>query len=367
MVTRNGFQGYLAQGKEISKEHERGTINCVEQCRLIGGLIMSIMSVLSEAEINFDSKEPQEGPEFEAKLAAFEARIETGDKIEPSDWMPLEYRKQLIRMISQHAHSEIVGCLPEGGWITNAPSFRRKLALTAKVQDEAGHGQLLYRAAETLGITREEMIDALLTGKAKYANIFNYPAVTWADVGMIGWLVDAAAIVNQLMLAEGSYGPYARAMKRICYEESFHLKQGQHFVVTLAGGTKRQREMVQAALNRWWWPTLQMFGPNDKDSVHLQKMMRWKIKTKTNDELRYDFIAQYAPQIMRIGLILPDPELHFDESEKRWHFGEPDWEEFKRVISGHGPLNAERLAARQAAHDEGRWVREAMMAKAMNN
>jgi ring-1,2-phenylacetyl-CoA epoxidase subunit PaaA len=328
---------------------------------------MSIMSVLSEAEIKIDADEPQAGPKFETKLAAFEARIAAGDKIEPSDWMPLDYRKQLIRMISQHAHSEIVGCLPEGGWITNAPTFRRKLALTAKVQDEAGHGQLLYRAAETLGITREEMIEALLTGKAKYANIFNYPAVTWADVGMIGWLVDAAAIVNQLMLAEGSYGPYARAMKRICYEESFHLKQGQHFTVTMAGGTKRQHDMAQAALNRWWGPTLQMFGPNDKDSVHLEKMMRWKIKTKTNDELRYDFVAQYAPQIMRIGLIMPDPELRYDVSEKRWHFGEPDWEEFKRVISGHGPMNAERLAVRRAAHEDGRWVREAMAAKAMSN
>ncbi len=238
---------------------------------------------------------------------------------------------------------------------------------TYKVQDEAGHGQLLYRAAETLGISREEMIEALLSGQAKYSNIFNYPAVTWADAGMIGWLVDAAAIVNQLMLAEGSYGPYARAMKRICYEESFHLKQGHHFVVTLAGGTRRQRDMVQAALNRWWWPTLQMFGPSDKDSVHLQKMMRWKIKTRTNDELRYDFVAQYAPQILRLGLTIPDPELHYDEREKRWHFGEPDWEEFRRVISGQGPMNAERLAVRRAAHEEGRWVREALAAKSLSN
>ena len=323
---------------------------------------MSMLSVLAQAEVRVSTDEPQTGPEFEAKLAIFEDRTQRGEKIEPGDWMPLEYRKQLIRMISQHAHSEIVGCLPEGGWIPNAPSFRRKLALTAKVQDEAGHGQLLYRAAETLGITREEMIEALLSGKAKYSNIFNYPAVTWADVGMIGWLVDAAAIVNQLMLAEGSYGPYARAMKRICYEESFHLKQGHHFVATLAGGTRRQREMVQAALNRWWWPTLQMFGPSDKDSVHLQKMMRWKIKTRTNDELRYDFVAQYAPQILRLGLNIPDPELHYDEAAGRWHFGEPDWEEFKRVISGHGPMNAERLAVRRAAHEEGRWVREALAA-----
>ncbi len=321
---------------------------------------MSMMSVLAAADPKIDATEPQQGPDFDAKLAAFEARIQRGDKIEPHDWMPLEYRKQLIRMISQHAHSEIVGCLPEGGWIPNAPTFRRKLALTAKVQDEAGHGQLLYRAAETLGITREQMLDDLLSGKAKYANVFNYPAQTWADVGMIGWLVDAAAIVNQLMLAEGSYGPYARAMKRICYEESFHLKQGHHFVVTMAGGTRQQRSMVQAALDRWWWPTLMMFGPNDKDSVHLEKMRRWKVKTKSNDELRYDFVAQYAPQILRLGLIIPDPELRYDEAAKRWHFGEPNWEEFKRVIGGHGPLNAERLAVRRAAHEEGRWVREAL-------
>jgi ring-1,2-phenylacetyl-CoA epoxidase subunit PaaA len=321
---------------------------------------MSMMSVLSSVEPKIAATEPQTGPEFEAKLAAFEACIQRGEKIEPNDWMPLEYRKQLIRMISQHAHSEIVGCLPEGGWIPNAPTFRRKLALTAKVQDEAGHAQLLYRAAETLGISREEMIEALLSGKAKYSNIFNYPAVSWADVGMIGWLVDAAAIVNQLMLAEGSYGPYARAMKRICYEESFHLKQGHHFIVTMAGGTRPQREMTQAALNRWWGPTLQMFGPSDKDSVHLEKMMRWKIKTKTNDELRYEFVAQYAPQIRRIGLIIPDPELRYDEGDGRWYYSEPDWEEFKRVIAGYGPMNAERLATRRAAHEEGRWVREAM-------
>jgi ring-1,2-phenylacetyl-CoA epoxidase subunit PaaA len=324
---------------------------------------MSMMSVLTSVEPQLDQDEPQSGPEFEAKLAAFEARIQRGEKIEPNDWMPLEYRKQLIRMISQHAHSEIVGCLPEGGWIPHAPTFRRKLALTAKVQDEAGHGQLLYRAAETLGVTREQMIDDLLSGKAKYSNIFNYPAVTWADVGMIGWLVDAAAIVNQLMLAEGSYGPYARAMKRICYEESFHLKQGHHFIATMAGGTSQQRSMVQAALDRWWWPTLMMFGPSDKDSVHLEKMMRWKIKTRTNDELRYDFVAQYAPQIMRLGLTIPDPQLRFDATTQRWRFGEPDWEEFRRVISGHGPLNAERLAVRRAAHEEGRWVREALAAK----
>ncbi len=321
---------------------------------------MSMMSVLAAAEPKVDSTEPQSGPEFEARLATFEARIQRGDKIEPHDWMPLEYRKQLIRMISQHAHSEIVGCLPEGGWIPNAPTFRRKLALTAKVQDEAGHGQLLYRAAETLGISREQMIDDLLSGKAKYSNVFNYPAKTWADVGMIGWLVDAAAIVNQLMLAESSYGPYARAMKRICYEESFHLKQGHHFVVTMAGGSAQQRAMVQAALDRWWWPTLMMFGPSDRDSVHLAKMMRWKIKTRTNDELRYDFVAQYAPQILRIGLTIPDPELRYDSADKRWRYGEPDWDEFKRVIAGYGPLNAERLAVRRAAHEEGRWVREAL-------
>ncbi len=329
---------------------------------------MSMMSVLEVDPPRTDSLlEPQEGPEFEAKLAAFEARIQRGEKIEPTDWMPDEYRRQLIRMISQHAHSEIVGTLPEGGWIPNAPTFRRKLALTAKVQDEAGHGQLLYRAAETLGRSREDMIDDLLSGRAKYSNIFNYPAETWADVGMIGWLVDAAAIVNQLMLAEGSYGPYARAMKRICYEEAFHLKQGHHFITTLATGTPRQRAMAQAALDRWWWPTLMMFGPSDKNSVHLEKMMRWRIKTKTNDELRHEFVKQYAPQILKLGLKIPDPELRYDAQEDRWHFGEPDWEEFKRVISGYGPMNAERVGARRKAHEEGRWVREALAAKAMKH
>jgi len=329
---------------------------------------MSMMSVLEvEPPKTLEAPEPQEGAEFEAKLARFEARIARGEKIEPGDWMPDEYRKQLIRMISQHAHSEIVGTLPEGGWITRAPNFRRKLALTAKVQDEAGHGQLLYRAAETLGRSREDMIDDLLSGRAKYANIFNYPAATWADVGMIGWLVDAAAIVNQLMLAEGSYGPYARAMKRICYEESFHLKQGQHFITTLATGTPRQKDMAQAALDRWWWPTLMMFGPSDKDSVHLERLMRWHIKTRTNDALRYDFVKQYAPQILKLGLKIPDPELRYDAAADRWHYGEPDWEEFKRVISGHGPMNAERIAARRKAHEEGRWVREALAARAMKN
>jgi ring-1,2-phenylacetyl-CoA epoxidase subunit PaaA len=325
---------------------------------------MSMMSVVAQAEVRLASDEPQTGADFEAKLAAFEARIQRGEKIEPGDWMPLEYRKQLIRMISQHAHSEIVGCLPEGGWIPHAPTFRRKLALTAKVQDEAGHERLLYRAAGPWASPRG---DDEPCAARPISNIFNYPAVTWADAGMIGWLVDAAAIVNQLMLAEGSYGPYARAMKRICYEESFHLKQGHHFVVTLAGGTRRQRDMVQSALDRWWWPTLQMFGPSDKDSVHLQKMMRWKIKTRTNDELRYDFVAQYAPQILRLGLTIPDLELRYDEREKRWHFGEPDWEEFRRVISGRGPMNAERLAVRRAAHEEGRWVREALAAKSLSN
>lgn len=328
---------------------------------------MSMMSVLEiEVPKTAETSEPQEGAEFEAKLTAFEARIARGEKIEPTDWMPEAYRMQLIRMISQHAHSEIVGTLPEGGWIPNAPTFQRKLALTAKVQDEAGHAQLLYRAAETLGRSREDMIDDLLSGRAKYANIFNYPAETWADVGMIGWLVDAAAIVNQLMLRDGSYGPYARAMERICYEEVFHLKQGHHIVATLASGTPMQREMAQAALERWWWPTLMMFGPPDKDSTHLKRLMRWGIKTRTNDELRYEFVAQYAPQIMKLGLKIPDPEMHYDKEEKRWHFGDPDWEEFKRVISGDGPMNAERMAARRKAHEDGRWVREALAAKAAN-
>jgi ring-1,2-phenylacetyl-CoA epoxidase subunit PaaA len=273
----------------------------------------------------------------QARLDAFEARIARGEKIEPGDWMPAEYRRQLLRMMSQHAHSEIVGMLPEGAWITRAPSLKRKLVLLAKVQDEAGHGQYLYDAAESLGATREEMIEALHAGRAKYANVFNYPTPTWADVGVIGWLVDRAAILNQTMLAKCSYGPYARAMLRICGEENFHKKQGQEIVITLALGTPEQRAMVQDALNRWWWPTLMQFGYPDAESPHLPQLRRWGIKTKTNDELRQMFIKEVVPELQLLGLELPDPELGLDEATGEWIHGPIDFDELKRVVNGGGP------------------------------
>ncbi len=303
------------------------------------------------------------GKSYDERLAAFEARVARGEKVEPTDWMPDEYRSQLIRMISQHAHSEIVGQLPEGKWIPHAPGFRRKLILTAKVQDEAGHGQLLYRAAETLGKPREEMLEELLSGKAKYSNVFNYPTLSWADVGVIGWLVDTAAVLNQTMLAKGSYGPYARAMKRICYEESFHIKQGQDAIVVLSRGTPQQKAMAQDAINRWWYPTVMMFGPPDKDSVHTQALILWRVKSKTNDELRQEFVALLVPQLRSVGLDVPDTDCFYDEQKKEWHFTQPDWEEFRRVIRGDGPCNQERLAVRRKAHEDGRWVREALAAK----
>ncbi len=300
---------------------------------------------------------------YEARLAEFEARINRGEKIEPGDWMPDEYRKNLIRMISQHAHSEIVGQLPEGKWIPHAPGFRRKLTLIAKVQDEAGHGQLLYRAAETLGKSREEMMDELLTGKAKYSNVFNYPTPTWADVGIIGWLVDTAAVINQTMLAQSSYGPYARAMKRICYEESFHIKQGYDSVVALAKGTPEQRALIQDAIHRWWYPTLMMSGPPDALSVHSQLALRWKIKTKSNEQVRQEFVDHIVPQIRALGFDVPDPDCVYDERTGHYRYTQPDWEELRRVVNGDGPCNAERLAARRKAHEEGRWVREALAVK----
>lgn len=299
-----------------------------------------------------------------AKLAAFEARIARGEKIEPGDWMPSEYRRQLIRMISQHAHSEVVGMLPEGAWITRAPTLRRKLILIAKVQDEAGHGQYLYHAAETLGATREEMLEALLEGKAKYSSIFNYHTLSWADIGTIGWLVDGAAILNQTMLARCSYGPYSRAMVRICMEENFHKKQGQEMVIRYSQGTPKQRAMIQDAITRWWWPTLMMFGPHDADSPNSGVLIRWGIKTRTNDELRQDFINQLVPDLHACGISLPDPDLHFDEASGNWIIGKIDWDEFWRVIKGDGPANAERLAARRQAHEDGLWVREAATAYA---
>jgi ring-1,2-phenylacetyl-CoA epoxidase subunit PaaA len=297
------------------------------------------------------------------KLAAFEARIAAGDKIEPHDWMPAQYRKQLIRMIEQHAHSEIIGSLPEGTWITRAPGFRRKLALMAKVQDEVGHAQLLYNAAETLGKSREDMINDLINGKSKYSNVFNYPALTWADSAVIAWLIDAGAIVNQLANSKGSYGPYCRALDRICAEESFHLKYSHDNVVFLATGTAKQREMVQEALTRWWEPIMHFFGPSDKMSVHTEVLMRWKVKMGTNDEMRQTFLDMYVPKIWDLGLTLPDPNLKKNEETGKWEYTEPDWDVFKQVINGNGPCNKERLAVRRMAEEKGRWVRRAILQK----
>lgn len=299
------------------------------------------------------------------KLAEFEARIAAGYKIEPKDWMPKEYRKQLIRMIEQHAHSEIIGSLPEGTWITRAPGFRRKLALMAKVQDEVGHAQLLYSAAETLGKRREDMVNDLISGKSKYSNVFNYPAKTWADTAIIGWLIDAAAIVNQLANSKGSYGPYCRALERICYEESFHLKQGHSNSVYLATGTDKQREMVQDALNRWWKPVIHFFGPPDSQSVHSEKLIKWKVKMMTNDQMRFQFFDMYVPKIRELGLVIPDEKLKRN-SDGTWDYSDPDWNEFKEVIKGNGPCNKERLAVRRMAEERGRWVRKALLNKDTN-
>jgi ring-1,2-phenylacetyl-CoA epoxidase subunit PaaA len=297
-------------------------------------------------------------------MAEFEARLERGETIEPKDWMPERYRRQLIRMMSQHAHSEIVGMLPEGNWITRAPSLRRKMVLLAKVQDEAGHGLYIYCGTETLNISREELVDQLLTGKAKYSSIFNYPTLTWADIGVIGWFVDGAAIVNQTMLAKTSYGPYARAMIRICKEENFHKKQGYEICAVLAGGTPAQRAMVQDAVNRWWWPSLMMFGPSDAASPNSAELMRWRVKRETNDVLRQRFVDLTVPQARAINVSLPDPALHYNEETEHWEFGEIDWAEFQRVISGNGPCNHERMAARRKAQADGAWVREAADAHA---
>jgi ring-1,2-phenylacetyl-CoA epoxidase subunit PaaA len=299
-------------------------------------------------------------------LAEFEARIARGEKIEPRDWMPKEYRRQLIRMIEQHAHSEIIGALPEGTWITRAPGFRRKLALMAKVQDEVGHAQLLYSAAETLGKTREEMINDLLSGKSKYSNVFNYPAETWADTAIIAWLIDAGAIINQVTNAKGSYGPYCRALDRICSEESFHLKYGHDAVVYLATGTPKQREMVQDALNRWWPPIMHFFGPPDKISTHTEILMKWKVKMASNDDMRQKFLDEYVPKIWDLGLIIPDPNLRKNYQTGKWEYTEPDWDEFKRVINGDGPCNKERLAVRRWADEHGEWVRKALLKPNIN-
>lgn len=294
----------------------------------------------------------------------FQARIDRDEKIEPKDWMPDDYRKTLIRQISQHAHSEIVGMLPEGNWITRAPSLRRKAALLAKVQDEAGHGLYLYSAAETLGVDRATMLDDLHTGKAKYSSIFNYPTPTWADMGAIGWLVDGAAIMNQVPLCRTSYGPYARAMVRVCKEESFHQRQGFEILLTLCRGSEEQKAMAQDSLNRWWWPSLMMFGPNDADSKHTAQSMAWKIKRFTNDELRQKFVDATVPQAEILGLTIPDPDLKWNEEKGGYDFGEIDWTEFWNVVKGNGPCNRERLKARVDAHEKGAWVREAAMAYA---
>ena len=311
------------------------------------------------------------GPESSASHAEgtsaalrFQARIDAEERIEPKDWMPEAYRQTLVRQISQHAHSEIVGMLPEGNWITRAPSLRRKAVLIAKVQDEGGHGMYLYSAAETLGVSREQMTSQLLAGAAKYSSIFNYPTPTWADVGAIGWLVDGAAIINQIPLCRCSYGPYARAMVRICKEESFHQRQGFEIMLALCRGTPAQQRMAQQALARWWWPSLMMFGPGDAESKHSAQSMRWKIKRFSNDELRQHFVDVTVPQADYLGLSVPDRELRWDAAAGHYRFGAIDWSEFQTVLKGDGPCNRERMAARRRAHEEGQWVRDAALAHA---
>jgi ring-1,2-phenylacetyl-CoA epoxidase subunit PaaA len=296
--------------------------------------------------------------------ADFQAKIDADIRIEPKDWMPEAYRKTLIRQISQHAHSEIVGMLPEGNWITRAPSLKRKQILLAKVQDEAGHGLYLYSAAETLGVSRDELLNELHTGKAKYSSIFNYPTLNWADIGAIGWLVDGAAIMNQVPICRCSYGPYARAMVRICKEESFHQRQGFEILLTLANGTEAQRDMVQDSINRWYWPAVMMFGPPDVDSPNSAQSTRWKIKRFSNDELRQRFVDMIAEQVKVLGLSLPDPELRWNEARGHYDFGPINWEEFKNVVNGNGPCNKQRLRARTKAWEDGEWVRDAASAYA---
>ncbi len=305
---------------------------------------------MTEATVDFESG-------FEAKIAAEE-------KIEPKDWMPEKYRKNLIRQMSQHAHSEVIGMQPEGNWLTRAPTLKRKCILLAKIQDEGGHGLYLYSATETLGVSREELVEALHEGRAKYASIFNYPALTWADIGAIGWLVDGAAIVNQISLQRTSYGPYARAMVRICKEESFHQRQGYEIMVELSRGSAEQQAMAQDSLNRWWWPSLMMFGPHDAESAHSAQSMLWKIKRQSNDDLRQKFVDQTVQQAQAIGLRIPDDELVWNEERGHYDFGEIDWDEFTRVINGNGLCNRQRLRHHKEAHDDGEWVREAIAAYA---
>ncbi len=307
------------------------------------------------------SVSPEDSPE---RLAEFEARIARDEFIEPKDWMPETYRRTLIRQMSQHAHSEVVGMLPEGDWITRAPTLRRKAILLAKVQDEGGHGLYLYAAAETLGVSRDEMIEALHSGRAKYSTIFNYPALTWADIGAIGWLVDGAAIMNQVPLQRCSFGPYARAMVRICKEESFHQRQGFEIMMALAGGTAEQKRMAQDALDRWWWPSVMMFGPPDENSPNTAQSMRWRIKRETNDELRQRFIDATVPQAEAIGLTVPDPQLRWNPERGHYDSGPVDWDEFAAVVRGEGPVARERMDARVRAWEEGAWVRDAALAHA---
>ena len=304
------------------------------------------------------------GEETAAQLEAFQARIDAEEKIEAKDWMPEAYRKTLVRQISQHAHSEIIGMQPEGNWLTRAPTLKRKAILLAKVQDEAGHGLYLYSAAETLGVSRDDMVADLLDGKAKYSSIFNYPTLTWADVGAIGWLVDGAAIMNQIPLCRCSYGPYARAMIRVCKEESFHQRQGYEIMLTLCRGTDEQKAMAQDALNRFWWPSLMMFGPSDAASKHSAQSMQWKIKRFSNDELRQKFIDVTVPQAEFLGLAVPDEGLRFNEETGHYEHSEIDWQEFFDVLAGNGPCNRQRMAKRRQAHDDGAWVREAAHAHA---
>ncbi len=314
--------------------------------------------------LNVKDEAQLDRPEDAEKLARFQVRVDAEDKIEPNDWMPAAYRRTLLRQISQHAHSEIIGMQPEGNWLTRAPSLRRKAALLAKVQDEAGHGLYLYSAAETLGQSREEMCDALHSGRAKYSSIFNYPTLSWADIGAVGWLVDGAAIMNQIPLCRCSYGPYARAMIRICKEESFHQRQGFEIMTTLCQGTASQKEMAQDALNRMWWPVLMMFGPPDQDSMNSADSAKWKIKRFSNDELRQKFVDATVPQAKFLGLSIPDPDVMFNNITGIWDYGAIDWSEFKRVLGGDGPCNRQRMKVRRAAHAGGVWVREAALAHA---
>jgi len=309
-------------------------------------------------------KQVQSHADMSAEEQAFQARIDAGVKIEPKDWMPEAYRKTLVRQISQHAHSEIVGQLPEGNWVTRAPTLKRKSILLAKIQDEAGHGLYLYSAAETLGVSRDELLDALHAGKAKYSSIFNYPTLTWADIGAIGWLVDGAAIINQVPLCRCSFGPYARAMIRVCKEEAFHARQGYDIMMKLAAGTPEQKAMAQDALDRWWWPSLMMFGPSDAESVNSAQSAQWRIKLFSNDELRQRMVDQTVPQAEFLGLAIPDPDLKWNEERGHYDFGAIDWDEFYNVLKGNGPCNRERLRTRVKAYEDGQWFRDALGAHA---